>query len=102
LIKSLIDKKLTVRCENCGKETEYNVMGKMMKFIKEFGEYENFQVQCECGTITIINMNIPVDDVDEDIATGEIPVEEEISRHYIRILQREIREDFIASKKGSP
>jgi hypothetical protein len=46
-------------------------------------------------------MNIPVNDTDEDVNTGDLPVEEEVQRHYIRILQREKREDFLANKATS-
>jgi hypothetical protein len=39
-------------------------------------------------------MNIPIDDTDEPFETGDLPIEEEVQRAYVRILMRMVREDL--------
>lgn len=101
MLKELMDKKLTIQCESCGYENNIDVSGMIKRFIPEFGEFENLVVECpstECKSIEVFNMNIPVNDTDEPFETGDLPVEEEIQRYYLRLLIREIREDFKASE----
>ncbi|WP_026584194.1 hypothetical protein [Bacillus sp. J33] len=98
MIKKLIDKNLTIQCKTCGFENNIDVTGVNKQYIAEFEEYENLAVVCpnpECKSIEVFNMNIPVNDTDEPFETGELPVEEEIQRYYLRLLIREIREDFV-------
>jgi hypothetical protein len=82
-------------CNSCGKENIFSTLGKKIEFSEELNEYINYPVSCECGAIEVFNMNIPVDDTDESFATGDLPLNEEIQRYYVRILIRLIREDFI-------
>ena len=99
MIVSLMDKLLKVRCMKCEQIIETDISGMVSRYVPDFNEFENIVILCEdCGTADVLVMNIPVNDTDEDIMTGEIPVEEEIARHYLRILQREIREDFLLAK----
>jgi hypothetical protein len=102
MILSLINGLLETECTFCGiiKITDTTVIPTLKK-LEEFNEYENINIPCDCGAVKVINMNIPVNDTDEDVNTGDLPVEEEVQRHYIRILQREKREDFLANKATS-
>jgi hypothetical protein len=89
---------LETKCR-CGAIQKTDVIGKVSKFIEEFGEYENIVVQCPaCKTYELLNMNIPLDDMEDGVKTGDISVEEEVNRYYIRVLQRLIREDFKQSQ----
>jgi hypothetical protein len=97
MIKEVIRNQLINICGSCGFENTVNVTGKVQKFLLEFNQFENLVVECpnsECKSIEVFNMNIPVNDTDEPFKTGELPLHEEIQRHYLRVLIREIREDF--------
>jgi phage minor structural protein len=88
----------SIQCKTCGFENNIDVTGVNKQYIAEFEEYENLAVVCpnpECKSIEVFNMNIPVNDTDETFETGELPVGEEIQRYYLRLLIREIREDFV-------
>ncbi|WP_394136862.1 hypothetical protein [Cytobacillus oceanisediminis] len=97
MIKEVIRNQLINICGSCGFENTVNVTGKVQKFLPEFNQFENLVVECpnsECKSIEVFNMNIPVNDTDEPFKTGELPLNEEIQRYYLRLLIREIREDF--------
>jgi hypothetical protein len=95
MLKAIQDTKAIILCPNCNNETEHDLAGKRAVFLEEFGEYENIYFQCPfCPTVKAINMNIPINDTDENFASGDLPVEEEIQRYYVRILQRLVREDL--------
>lgn len=94
MIKSIVGNIMKTECHKCGKEKEINLDGVVITK-NEFDEWENFVVECECGSGVVYNLNIPEDDTDEPFETGDLPVEEEIQRHYVRILQRMVREDFV-------
>jgi hypothetical protein len=95
MIVSLINGQLETECTFCGniKITDTSVMPPLKK-LDEFNEYENINIPCDCGSVKVLNMNIPVNDTDEPFEMGELPLKEEIQRYYLRLLIREIREDF--------
>lgn len=84
-----------VRC-GCGHVQNVDLSGLVSVYLEEFGEYENINVACPvCNAIEVFNMNIPLNDTDEPFSTGDIPLEEECQRHYVRVMQRLLREDLI-------
>lgn len=86
---------LTVKCDNCENENNFDVSEIKSSFSTEYNEYENVLFSCPiCSSIEIFNMNIPIDDTDEPFETGDLPVDEEIQRAYVRLLMRIVREDF--------
>jgi hypothetical protein len=88
--------KATFKCNNCESEFDKNLAGVISGKVEQFDEYENLAVHCEnCNSFEIFNLNIPTDDTEEPFETGELPLEEEIQRHYVRLIQRIIRKDFI-------
>ena len=96
MLKAILDNKAIILCPNCNNETEHDLAGKTSVFLEEFGEWENVSFPCShCPTVKVINMNIPTNDTDEEFKTGDLPAEEEIQRHYVRILQRLVRADLI-------
>lgn len=96
MLKFIRNKIITVRCNQCETEYEESVEGKVCRFVEEYGEYQNYNTVCpNCGCIEIYNLNIPVDAEEEPFWTGDLPLEEEIQRYYVRILIRLVREDFV-------
>jgi hypothetical protein len=96
MLKGVKGNKITIECNNCKTEFEKNLTGVISNRLEEFNQYENLQAHCDnCKTFEIFNLNIPVDATDEPFLTGDLPVEEEIQRHYVRLIQRIIRKDFI-------
>jgi hypothetical protein len=100
MVEGLNGTVLTVRCANCNKEVRRDMVDVVSNFLPEFNQYENVVVECTCGSLTVVNVNIPENDTDEPFETGELPLEEEIARHYVRSLQREIRADFVEKRKA--
>lgn len=95
MLKYIKDNVMNTVCNICGHEKEIDITNMTSKFLPEFGQYENIVITCEnCNGIEIFNMNIPVDDIDEPFKTGDLPTDEEVQRYYIRILMRQVREDF--------
>ncbi|WP_079479729.1 hypothetical protein [Halobacillus salinus] len=95
MLKSIVDKDCHMKCNQCSLEYVENVNG-VVKVYTEEGEYENLNVSCpNCGQLEVFNLNIPVNDTDEPFETGELPVDEEIQRHYVRLLIRMVRDDFV-------
>jgi hypothetical protein len=95
MLKEIIGNNMTVICNNCKTETIHDLSGITARFSPEFGEYENLSFLCPgCQSIESFNMNIPVDDTDEPFMTGDLPVDEETQRYYVRILMRIAREDL--------
>lgn len=96
MLKAINGMTATILCPNCKNEADHNLAGKSSVFLEEFGEYENIPFACpHCPTVKVINMNIPVNDTDEDFASGDLPVQEETQRFFVRIMQRLIRADFV-------
>lgn len=101
MLKFIQGMKAVIKCPNCNNETEHNLAAKKSVFLEEFGEFDNVAFQCShCPTAKVINMNIPVNDTDENFKTGDLPEEEEIQRHFVRIMQRMIRADLAPGKTG--
>lgn len=48
------------QCNNCETISEIDITNTVSRFIEEHGEYENFHVQCECNTVEVYNMNLPL------------------------------------------
>lgn len=95
MLKDITGNNMTVICNNCKAENTHDLTNRESKFVQEFGEYENLSIECpECESVEAFNMNIPLDDTDEPFATGDLPVDEEIQRAYVRILMRIVREDL--------
>ena len=95
MLKSLVNQIMTIQCNFCHKEFTTEVPKENVRFLPEFNQFENVSVQCpKCGAIEIFNMNIPPDDTGESFATGDLPIEEEIQRYYVRLLMRYVREDL--------
>ena len=95
MLKSIQDKNLTIWCQ-CGTERVESAEGVSLKFLPEFGEYQNYMSSpCpNCGIVEGYNMNLPLDELEDEIPTYEMPEEEEIQRYYVRLLIRLCREDF--------
>lgn len=95
MLKEIAGNNMTVICNNCNALNVYDLTGRESVFLQEFGEYENLNFDCPfCDTIESFNMNIPIDDTDEPFETGDLPIEEEVQRAYVRILMRMVREDL--------
>jgi hypothetical protein len=95
MLKEITGNNMIVICNNCKTETIHDLTNRESKFLEEFGEYENLSIDCPgCESVESFNMNIPLDDIDEPFSTGDLPVEEEIQRAYVRILMRIVREDL--------
>ena len=89
-----------VECNMCKCLEKHNLAQVIKPFRRKNLEYENLDLVCaKCGCIEIFNMNIPENDTDEEFKTGDLPIEEEIQRFYVRVLMREIREDFVYRKQ---
>ncbi|MBN8236825.1 hypothetical protein JF544_16320 [Halobacillus kuroshimensis] len=99
MLRVIKDNQAKVKCVNCGTVTNHDVAGLEVPFLEEFSEYENVVLGCTCGTMEVFNVNIPIDAEDENFETGELPLEEEIQRYYVRILQRLVRPDLRGSGK---
>jgi hypothetical protein len=99
MLKSIMGTELTVVCDRCQNVFTDDCTGIIVRYNEEFGEYENYYVKCpQCGSIEFYNMNIPIDDTDEPFMTGDLPVNEEVQRYYVRLLIRTVREDFVNAK----
>lgn len=98
MIKTVQGTKVGLTCQHCERDFEVDLSGAVLEFLPEFNEYENLPIQCECGALEVFNMNIPENDTDEPFKTGQIPINEEIQRHHIRLIQRMIRIDFVDNK----
>lgn len=95
MLKEITGNNMTVICNNCNALNVYDLTSRESVFLQEFGEYENLNFDCPfCDTIESFNMNIPINDTDEPFATGDLPIEEEVQRAYVRILMRMVREDL--------
>jgi hypothetical protein len=101
MVTGMVGNKLTIKCGGCGKTLESDVSDIILPFVPDFKQYENLVIPCDCGTLEIINVNIPVNDTDEPFRTGDLPLEEEIARFYVRSLQREVRSDFVEKAEVS-
>lgn len=102
MLKKVNGRNMSMECNHCDNEHTHKlpvdfVCNKNPIFSDE---YENLAVTCpQCGALEIFNLNIPTDDTDEPFETGDLPVEEEVQRYYVRLLQREIRADFRGVKR---
>lgn len=95
MLTSVVDKRAFVKCESCGKMTYHDLSNVTCKYSEEFGEYENLYLECpNCPTIEGFNMNLPVDELQDDLPLYEMPLNEEIQRYYVRLAMRIVREDF--------
>jgi hypothetical protein len=95
MLESIIDRIMFLSCNVCKQRYQALIPNRTIRFLEEFGEYENLYVECpNCQTIEVFNMNIPVNDTDEPLATGDLPIEEEVQRYYVRLLMRYVREDL--------
>jgi hypothetical protein len=95
MLKEITGNNMIVICNNCKTENQFDLTNRTSTFLEEFGQYENISFDCPvCQSSESFNMNIPLDDTDEPFATGDLPIEEEIQRHYVRILMRAVREDL--------
>jgi hypothetical protein len=95
MLKEIMGNNMTVICNNCNAESIHDLTDRKSVFLDEFGEYENLSIGCpECESIEAFNMNIPLDDTDEPFSTGDLPIEEEVQRAYVRVLMRIVREDL--------
>lgn len=77
-----------IKCVKCKKQYEsmYN-KGQVIKYLKEFGQYENMPTKpCPtCGTVTFINVNIPAEELEETFF-DKVEMDEE-DRQQRRILK---------------
>ena len=95
MLKEIQGNNMIVLCNNCHIENSYDLNGKRSKYLFEHGQYENLSFECPgCHSIESFNMNIPINDTDESFITGDLTVNEEIQRHYVRILMRMTRDDL--------
>ena len=97
MLKHVIGTTMTTVCHSCGQEKQTD-LSNITVSKNEFGEWNNLVIECECGSGEVFNLNIPENDTDEPFKTGDLPVEEEIQRYYVRILQRIVRGDFNGGK----
>lgn len=94
MLKEVKESTVKVACIDCGSITAHDFSGLVVPYLDEFKEYQNVVLSCPCGTSEVFNINIPVDAEDEKFKTGELPLNEEIQRYYVRILQRLVRPDL--------
>jgi hypothetical protein len=98
MLKQIYSKTMTTVCNICGKEKQTDLSNITVKKNADFNEWDNLIIECDCGSAEVFNLNIPENDTDEPFMTGELPLDEEIQRFYVRILQRIVREDFKRGK----
>lgn len=86
---------VTSICSNCKQTFSEDISEYSPKFLEEFGEYENLYMRCMCGTIMVINVNIPIHD-EEEIEVMEVlaPLHEVNARRFVRKLMWEKRSDL--------
>lgn len=100
MLKEITGNNMIVICNNCQIENHFDLTDRKSTFLEEFGEYENLSFECPgCHSIESFNMNIPIDDIDEPFETGDLPIDEEIQRHYVRVLMRMTRDDLKPKKE---
>ncbi|MDL4842843.1 hypothetical protein [Aquibacillus rhizosphaerae] len=100
MIVGIKNRNVDVECDSCKHlySDKAEAPGQVKKYLEEFGEYENYIVKCPvCDYQETYNMNIPINDTDEPIATGDISEREEVQRYYVRYLMRLVREDLISA-----
>lgn len=86
---------LRVVCKNCGKENEYNLSGWEPPFLEEFNQYENYSAPCDCGSLEIINLNLPEhDEMEIEVVEELAPPEEVQQRKNVRDLMWKTRPDL--------
>lgn len=87
---------LRVVCLNCGIESEFNLSGWEPQFLEEFKQYENYAAPCEhCGSMEIININLPEhDEMELDVMEELAPPEEVEQRKKVRDLMWKKRPDL--------
>lgn len=97
MLTGVVGTRLEITCSGCDFVYHKDVNGLTLDK-NEFNEYQNLVTQCgKCGEYELFNMNIPLDDTGDGVKTGEISLNEEVQRHYVRVVQRLTRADF---KKG--
>lgn len=89
-------------CNVCGHKYEKPIPQTVLKFNKEFQQYDNLSFECDkCGTIEFFNMNIEESLLPfEIIEELNIPNEEVNQRKYVIDLMKLLREDFVNERKS--
>ncbi|SDO78776.1 hypothetical protein [Halobacillus aidingensis] len=93
---------MTSLCSKCGNETTTDISNDVVGK-DEFGFWKGYRVKCQtegCPRIMFYNLNLPLDAEDEPFESGDLPLEEEVQRYYVRLLIRTVREDFVSKEGG--
>lgn len=74
------------KCDVCERTNEVELEQQTLEWLPEFNQYKNLNLpECECGTVEVLNMNLPDDESDlADI----IPGDEWLSRHLVKNIKR--------------
>ncbi len=85
---------ITYAC-NCGLVNTFDCSSYESTFLEEFNEYKNLKMECQCGMIHILNMNIPVDEMSEyELEMDIMPYDEINQRKYVRDIMWSKRTDL--------
>lgn len=96
MIKGLLKGKpvIQIDCVNCGHSYESRyVRGQLIKYEKQFGSYENHTSDpcTSCGTVMVINLNLPEYELSEAFMDAmEMPEEERVARRTIKDFKTEV------------
>lgn len=57
--------KINQVCDKCKTSNEYDIQKQELLYLEEFKEYQNYMLPaCECGTVEVLNMNLPENEED--------------------------------------
>jgi len=93
MIKSISGMTMISECHVCKRENSTDLNGKTVRK-NEFDQWDTFNVVCPCGSAFAYNLGISDEDIDKDLATGDVSANFEVCRHYVRLLIRIVREDW--------
>lgn len=92
MIKSFKDNTLTFYCESCSLTSEHEIIPGELEFLEEFNAYRNPVIVCpgcpEYGTV--INLQIPREQSDDELAYSLMTEEQKQERDAIRQILRAI------------
>lgn len=84
-IKKVEGQTIVIECDHCNDDHTIAIDNTQLKFLPEFNQYENLNLQCPCGMTYVLNMNLPDDEYDE---SDLIPDDEWHQRHIIKNIRK--------------
>lgn len=94
MITSIQGTAITIVCPFCRVPTTYDVAGLTVPFNEQLKEYPLLDFVCACGVENGVNLNIPTSDEEEGLDSEKISTALEVTRFYVRVLQRMVLPEF--------